>query len=369
MEHYTMFSTRRQILGCFLVTVVTLAGCGAQPDQPAAPGEVSTSAPSGYRVYVTNERSDNLSVIDSATHEVVATIPLGKRPRGIHASPDGKTIYVALSGSPIAGPGVDEDSLPPADKSAHGIGVVDVAQGKLVKVIPGGSDPEEFSLSTDGSLLYSSNEDTGEASIVDVSNGAVVATIKVGETDSEPEGVEMSPDGKFVYVTTENEGAVTVIDTATRKAIKNVKVGPRPRDVAFFPDSSKAYVTCENGGTLAIMDAVKHVKTGEIQIGNAGAPDNIKPMSVVLSPDAKTAYVSAGRGQKVFLVDTATDKVTGSIQAGQRPWGIGLSPDGKYLYTANGPSNDVTIIDVTSKSVVKTVSAGMSPWGVLVLKP
>src|SRR5688572_23359432 len=358
--------TRRQRSSAVLVTALVFLSCTGEAPRP---DDTGTAGSASYRIYVTNERSDNLTVIDSTTHEVVATIPLGKRPRGIHASPDGKTIYVALSGSPIAGPGVDEDSLPPADKKADGIGIVDVAQGKLLKVIPGGSDPEEFSLSKDGTLLYSSNEDTGEASIIDIAAGKVVAKIRVGEKDSEPEGVETSPDGKFVYVTTENEGSITVIDTETRKAIKNVSVGARPRDVAFFPDGTRAYVTCENAGTVAIMDTVKHVKTGEIQIGNSAPPENIKPMSVILSPDARTAYVSAGRGQKVFIVDTATDKVTGSVEAGQRPWGIGLSPDGKYLYTANGPSNDVTVIDVTTSTVVKKIPAGTSPWGVLVLQP
>jgi YVTN family beta-propeller protein len=118
---------------------------------------------------------------------------------------------------------------------------------------------------------------------------------------------------------------------------------------------------------IAIIDAVKHVKTGEIQIGKPTAPENIKPMKVILSPDAKTAYVSAGRGKMVFIIDTATDKVTGSIEAGQRPWGIDISPDGKYLYTANGPSNDVTVIDLNTKMVLKTLMAGQSPWGVLVV--
>src|SRR6266516_283787 len=75
-----------------------------------------------YRVYITNERSGDLSIIDGATQEVIATAPLGKRPRGIHASPDGQTIYVALSGSPIGGPGVDESKLPPPDKTADGSG-------------------------------------------------------------------------------------------------------------------------------------------------------------------------------------------------------------------------------------------------------
>jgi hypothetical protein len=73
--------------------------------------------------------------------------------RGIHASPDLKTIFVALSGSPIAGPDVDE-STPPPDKSPDGIGVFDVAQNKLVRMIKGGSDPENFDVSKDGTQLF-----------------------------------------------------------------------------------------------------------------------------------------------------------------------------------------------------------------------
>lgn len=46
-----------------------------------------------------------MTVIDSQTHRVLATVPLGKRPRGIQLSPDGTQLFVALSGSPIAGPG------------------------------------------------------------------------------------------------------------------------------------------------------------------------------------------------------------------------------------------------------------------------
>src|SRR5262245_32083864 len=61
-------------------------------------------AAGGYQVYVTNERSGDITVIDGATLKAVATFPVGKRPRGVHASPDGKTVYVALSGTPIEGP-------------------------------------------------------------------------------------------------------------------------------------------------------------------------------------------------------------------------------------------------------------------------
>lgn len=77
---------------------------------------------------MTNEVSGDLSVIDSGTRKVIATVPLGKRPRGIHTSADQETLYVALSGSPISGPEVDESTLPPPDKNADGIGVFNVAQ-------------------------------------------------------------------------------------------------------------------------------------------------------------------------------------------------------------------------------------------------
>src|SRR4029077_12695111 len=70
-----------------------------------------------YFVYVSNERSGDVSVIDGATDAVIATFRVGKRPRGIHAAPDGTRLFVTLTGSPRMAPGVDENRAP-ADKTA-----------------------------------------------------------------------------------------------------------------------------------------------------------------------------------------------------------------------------------------------------------
>src|SRR5438093_974223 len=51
------------------------------------------------RVFVTNEKSDNVTVIDAATRKVIQTIPVGKRPRGVAVSPDGRRVYVTNSNS------------------------------------------------------------------------------------------------------------------------------------------------------------------------------------------------------------------------------------------------------------------------------
>jgi YVTN family beta-propeller protein len=352
-------------LGCVLFALgltVLSTGCTSSKTTEKTVLQAEPEDTSPFRLYVTNEVSGNLSVIGSSTYSVIATIPLGKRPRGIHPSPDHKTIYVALSGSPIGGPDVDESTLPPPDKSADGIGVFDVAQNKVLRIIHGGSDPENFDVSKDGKQLYTSNEDDSQVSIVDIASGNVIKSFKMG---AQPEGVQVTPDGKQVWVTSEEDGNISVLDLAAGKIIKTFKVGHRPRNIAFLPDGSRGYVNAENDGTVVLVDARKYRMIKAIPIGKPGV---IKPMDVLLSPDATKLYVSTGRGHQVFTIDTATDKVLGSVEVGARPWGIVLSPDAKTLYSANGPSNDVSVVDLATNTVTKKIKAGTGPWGVIALE-
>src|ERR1700691_1441587 len=172
-------------LAFVLFAISFVAGCKPSPAPEQAAAPVPPAETSEPRIYVTNEVSGDLSIIDSGNYNLLAIVPLGKRPRGIHASPDHKTIFVAVSGTPIAGPDVDESTLPPPDKSADGIAVFDVAQRKVLRTIPGGSDPENFDVSKDGKQLYISNEDISAVSIVDVASGKIASTIKMG---AQPEG-------------------------------------------------------------------------------------------------------------------------------------------------------------------------------------
>jgi len=332
-------------------------------------------AAGGYQVYVTNEQSGDVTVIDCASLETVATFPVGKRPRGVHASPDGKTVYVALSGTPIEGPPEldangnpvfkrdkkdDDDDDVAADKSADGIGVVDVATRKLTKKISVGSDPEEFDLSPDGHHLYVSNEDVKTASSVDIANGKVERIVPLSQ---EPEGVALTPDGKTLVVTCETGGDVFFIDVATFKVKGQLKVGPRPRSVAFVDGGKLAVIPSESAGNLYVVD------TGQIKVVKTiPLPKGSRPMRVRVSADGSKLYASTGRGGSVAVVDTKTFTVLDNIAVGKRPWGIALSPDGKYLFAANGPSNDVSVVDLATNKEVAKVKAGKSPWGVAVVK-
>jgi YVTN family beta-propeller protein len=44
--------------------------------------------------YITNKVSETLSVIDTASNTVTATIPVGIEPFGVAVSPDGSKVYV-----------------------------------------------------------------------------------------------------------------------------------------------------------------------------------------------------------------------------------------------------------------------------------
>ena len=123
-----------------------------------------------------------MSVIDTAALEVVATIPVGKRPRGVRVDKDGARVFVAVSGSPKCPPPLSDEDCAKlgADKTKDGIVVVDALTRKTVAVLPGGSDPEQFDLSADGTRLFVANEDAHVATVVDIPSGRVVKTVPVG---------------------------------------------------------------------------------------------------------------------------------------------------------------------------------------------
>src|SRR6202158_1338424 len=170
------------------------ATTGTGAGRPSSAGDSqSQSGARGPRVYVSNEESTEISVVDGTTDALLTRVFVGKRPRGIKVSPDGKSLFVALSGSPIAPPGTDESRLPPADRAADGIAVVDLATQKLQRTLSTGEDPESFDISSDGNTLYVSHEDVGTASVVRLPSGEISAVVKVG---GEPGGGRLRPGNK-----------------------------------------------------------------------------------------------------------------------------------------------------------------------------
>ena len=345
-------------LAAVALTAALSGACGRDTPTAVAPA-------AAQHVYVSNETSGTVAIIDAASGTLLADLPIGKRPRGVRVSRDGTRLYVALSGSPIAPPGVDESTLPPADRSADGIAVVDIATRKVVRTIHSGQDPETFDISPDGTRLYVSNEETAEMSVVDLQAGAVTQRVKVGD---EPEGVTVSPDGKVVYVTCEDDHTVVAVDTTSFAILGRVMVGQRPRSIAVTPDGATLFVTDENSASISVLNAARRTLADTIRLPKAdAAPTPPRPMGAVLSPDGTRLFVSNGRAGSVSVIDVATRRLVRTLnEVGQRPWGIGINRAGTKLFTANGPAGDVSIVDVATGAVERRIRLGGSPWGIAV---
>jgi YVTN family beta-propeller protein len=333
-----------------VLALLTAIGCAHQGAAPAS------SLPGG-RLFVTNEYSNDVSVIDVESGLVVATLPVGKRPRGLRLSADGRLLYVAVSGSAPAPPRSAGVVATP-DRDSDGIAVLDLTTGSLRRMVRCGQDPETFDLVAGGRLAVVSNEDAAEASVVEMATGAILGTLAVG---AEPEGVRTRPGSTQVAITSEGAGTVTLIDALTRAPVGTFLAGERPRGIAFTSTGGVLLVTGENSGTVTAVDAATLQRRYTVHLEDP----NAKPMGIVLSPDDRTAYVTTGRGGGVVLIDVASGSVIGHVaRVGARPWGIAVSRDGRRLFTANGPSNDVSVIDVESRQVVQRIAVGRQPWGV-----
>jgi YVTN family beta-propeller protein len=99
-------------------------------------------------LFVTNERGNTVTVLDSTTLKTIKTIPTGQRPRGIVAGPQGKWVYVCVGDS-------------------NRIDVIDVAKLAVTRQLPSGADPELLAVSNDGSRVYIANEDNSQVTVLD----------------------------------------------------------------------------------------------------------------------------------------------------------------------------------------------------------
>ena len=102
-------------------------------------------------IYVSNEKGNSISIIDGDTLELIETVPVGNRPRGIALSSDGRYLYICAS---------DDDTIQ----------VMDTETREILVHLPSGPDPELLVLSPDDALIYAANEDDNMVTVIDIAN-------------------------------------------------------------------------------------------------------------------------------------------------------------------------------------------------------
>ncbi|MGB9939582.1 PGF-pre-PGF domain-containing protein [Methanosarcina sp.] len=127
--------------------------------------------PEGTKVYVSKgdtpcsvnacyPGNGTVSVIDTATNNVTATVPVGQSPGGVAVTPDGKKVYVANSDPTVS--------------------IIDTATNTVTATINVGNRPYGVAVNPAGTKVYVTNPDSGMVSLIDTTTNKVTATVNVG---------------------------------------------------------------------------------------------------------------------------------------------------------------------------------------------
>ena len=285
--------------------------------------------------YITNAESNNVSVIDTTTNKVTATIPVGSNPMGVAISPDGTKVYVVNAHS-------------------NDVSIIDTATNIVIATVPVGSSPKGVAVSSNGKKVYVVNAQSNDISIIGTVNNTVTATVNAGKS---PVGVAVSPNEKKVYVTNEGDNTVSVVDTSTKAVTATVPVGNGPKEVAVTPDGTKVYVVNYGSGSVSVIDTATKSVTETVKIGRV-------PWGVAVNPNGTKVYVTNNDEyvSTVSVIDTATNTVTARVPVGTNPLGISVTPDGTKVYVAINLYNAVSVIDTATNTVTATMLVGNSPY-------
>jgi len=195
---------------------------------------------------VANAGPDTVSVVDTSSYSVVATVSVGGNPRGIDVSPDGLMVFVT---------NVMSDTVSVIDTTAL------TAPAVTINV---GSYPLGIAVAPDGDKVYIANNGTNDVSVIDTASRMVTSIIPVGEW---PYGIAVSPDGSTVYVANNGTNDISVIDSASETVTATIPVGSGSSGVAVTPGGTKVVVANAQQNNVSIIDTLSLTVTTTVPVG------------------------------------------------------------------------------------------------------
>ncbi|PIL21296.1 hypothetical protein P775_04730 [Puniceibacterium antarcticum] len=292
---------------------------------------VATQLAAGDFAYVTNQNSQELSILDLDARTETARISIPGKPAGVAVdlkghvftvSPDSKvvrrldaagTILAAaqLDGGPI---GVAYDArqnlIFVSDWYNARIWVMDAETLQTLQVLETGSAPAGLTVSEDGQWLASADRDSDQVSIFDLATLDLHLRPTVG---ARPFGLRFAPDGRL-FVANVGTNDMTVLDPVSGEVLGTVKTGERPYGVAFA--LGRAFVTNQYGDSVSVIDLATLETITTIDVGEY-------PEGIDTTSDGATIVVANWFSNTVSLIDAATLEVVGEIETADGPRAFG----------------------------------------------
>lgn len=314
-------------------------------------------APNGTHVYVANSRDDSVSVIDTATYEATR-VHVGRAPAAVAASPNGDQVYVTNQG--------DADT-------AGSVSIIDTATASVAATVQAGVSPFGLSFDQDGKRVFVVNAGSDNVSVIDATSATVVATIGagasprslgsfigpvrpvIGSPTPTPTG---APVTEVAFVANSAGKDISVIDTASNRVIKTVSLDANPEAIAVNATATRVYAILDStlgSGSLAVINPEAEQTVATLTLDNG-------PQDLVMTPDGGTVYVAGY--QAVSVIDTTNNSVVARLGDSSSFVGeghIAVSPDGTLVYvtvadTVQGMAR-ILIIDTRTRAIVDSFLA------------
>lgn len=296
----------------------------------------STAAVAGPSAYIANfgdfflGGGNSVSVIDTATNTVTATVTVGSRPQGVAISPDATRVYVGST-------------------DTNFVTVIDATTNTVLTTINVGGGTNTLAVTPDGTRVYAAGGSSSVKVINAVTNTLAGFVFGPGVINV-PIGVALLPNGSKAYVTNNVTEKVAVINTATNTMITSIDGANRP--VVAHPDGTRVYAGLDTSPRqiIVIDTATDTVSTTIPLVG--------EPWGLAVHPDGSRLYVASGANS--VIIDTATNLITATTDlSGGNYYGITVHPDGDRVYMAesNNPGT-VHVLDATTMASIDAITVG-----------
>ena len=306
--------------------------------------------PTGAMLLVVNQGDKNLSVVDAATGQQVATIAEGVTAVHGHevaTSPNGRIAYIPIYGSAGVGkPGLD----------GHQMLVIDVPARKIIGRVDFGHGVRphcHIYNRTDG-LLYVTTELDKTVSIIDPHTLKIVGTIPTGQEQSHM--LAISHDGRRGYTANVGPGTVSVLDIKARKMLAIIPISAETQRISISNDDSMVFTSDQKKPQLAVIDTATNKVKAWVPLPGLG-------YGTAATKDGRSLLVAIPAANVVAVVDLGTLKVVRTIAVPHAPQEILVRPDGKVAYVSCNVKNQVAAIDLSNWKVEKSIDAGRGADG------
>jgi len=312
----------------------------------AVSGSWMALTPDGSKLYVVSG-STNISVVDTETNTVVATIPLVivKSPSAIAITPDGRYIYLIFRR--ISG-------------NTHRIDVLDTSTNSIITTVPINDISvwalNDLAITPDGSEIYVSTISPDKLIVISAATNTVVDLISLVGAGY-PVGVAITPDGKRAYAANRENGTVSIIDIVTRTMMATIPVSNFAPSysstfIAITPDGNKAYITYRKSGSIAVIDTNPASPSFNQEIGTISTTSTDLG-SITIASDGKMVFVVDGSGA-MLAIDADPSSPTFHTQIGRvekiKARDVVVSPNSSVAYVSGGETISVIGIERVGNS-------------------